>query len=195
MSDVTRLLHAIEDGDRLATRELLPLVYDELKRIAAAKMANEANSQTLQTTALVHEAFLRLVGDEAPQWDTRGHFFAAAAEAMRRILIERARSRGRLKRGGDWNRIELESIEDPFVEPDVDIEALDEALQQLEREQPEKAALVKLRFFAGLSVEDAAHALGISTATAGRNWRYARAWLAEKLTADDSPWETPAGSA
>ena len=178
MSDVTRLLHAIEDGDRLATRELLPLVYDELKRIAAAKMANEANSQTLQTTALVHEAFLRLVGDGAPQWDTRGHFFAAAAEAMRRILIERARSRGRLKRGGDWNRIELESIEDPFVEPDVDIGALDEALQQLEREQPEKAALVKLRFFAGLSVEDAAHALGISTATAVRNWRYASAWLA-----------------
>ncbi len=189
VTDVTRLLNAIESGDQLATEQLLPLVYDELKRIAASKLAKDRPGQTLQTTALVHEAYLRLVGDgDACAWDTRGHFFAAAAEAMRRILVERARSRNRLKRGGDWQRVDVDSIESPIAEPNVDIEALDEALCELESLQPDKAALVKLRYFAGLSVSEAADALGISTATAGRSWRYARAWLADKLTADDSSY-------
>ena len=186
MGDVTQILAAIQGGDRLATNQLLPLVYDELKRLAARKMASEKSGQTLQTTALVHEAYLRLVDDgDAPAWENRFHFFAAAAEAMRRILVEAARSKQRLKRGGQWERVDLESAEIEMPGTNVDILALDEALEQLALEQPQKAELVKLRFFAGLTIEEVALAMGISTATAGRIWRYARTWLAEKLS--DAP--------
>lgn len=188
MGDVTQILSAIQGGDRLATNQLLPLVYDELKRLAARKMALEQSGQTLQTTALVHEAYLRLVGDgDAPTWESRIHFFAAAAEAMRRILVENARSKQRLKRGGgQWERVDLDSAEIQMPGTNVDILALDEALQQLALEQPQKAELVKLRFFAGLTIDEVAQAMDISTATAGRIWRYARTWLAEKLSDTDT---------
>ena len=186
MSEVTQILSEIQKGNRISTNQLLPLVYDELKRLASRKMAMENPGNTLQTTALVHEAYTRLVGDdEVPCWDSRSHFFSAAAEAMRRILVERARSKQRLKRGGQWHREDLESIELEMPVPNVDILALNEALDELAREQPEKAELVKLRFFAGLTIEEIAQAMGISTATAGRMWRYARTWLAEKLADDD----------
>ena len=188
MGEVTQILSAIERGDRLATNELLPLVYDELRRLAARKMAMEQPGQTLQTTALVHEAYLRLLGgDDAPAWESRIHFFAAAAEAMRRILVESARSKQRLKRGGGLReRVDLDSVEVQMPGTNVDILALDEALQQLAEEQPQKAELVKLRFFAGLTIEEVAQAMNISTATAGRMWRYARTWLAEKLAEADA---------
>lgn len=187
MSEVTQILSEIQKGNRISTNQLLPLVYDELKRLASRKMAMENPGNTLQTTALVHEAYTRLVGhDDVPCWESRSHFFSAAAEAMRRILVERARSKQRLKRGGQWHREDLESIELEMPVPNVDILALNEALDELVREQPEKAELVKLRFFAGLTIEEIAQAMGISTATAGRMWRYARTWLAEKLADDDS---------
>lgn len=187
MSEVTQILSEIQKGNRISTNQLLPLVYDELKRLASRKMAMENPGNTLQTTALVHEAYTRLVGhDDVPCWESRSHFFSAAAEAMRRILVERARSKQRLKRGGQWHREDLESIELEMPVPNVDILALNEALDELAREQPEKAELVKLRFFAGLTIEEIAQAMGISTATAGRMWRYARTWLAEKLADDDS---------
>ena len=187
MSEVTQILSEIQKGNRISTNQLLPLVYDELKRLASRKMAMENPGNTLETTALVHEAYTRLVGhDDVPCWESRSHFFSAAAEAMRRILVERARSKQRLKRGGQWHREDLESIELEMPVPDVDILALNEALDELAREQPEKAELVKLRFFAGLTIEEVAQAMGISTATAGRMWRYARTWLAEKLADDDS---------
>src|SRR5262249_5049438 len=185
MSEVTRILSAIAEGDARAPERLLPLVYEELRRLAAAKLAQEKPGQTLQATALVHEAYVRLVG--APQgkaWDSRGHFFAAAAEAMRRILIEQARRKGSQKRGGGPQRVDLDAHALPAApdkEQTADLLALDEALQQLECEEPLKARLVKLRYFAGLTTEEAAQALGISAATAKRHWIYARSWLFGKL--------------
>lgn len=186
MSEITQILLNINQDGQLATNQLLPLVYEELKRLAARKLAMEQPGQTLQTTALVHEAYMRLLGDDKPAWENRVHFFAAAAEAMRRILVDSARSKQRLKRGGDWNRMDLDSIEAELPEANVDILALDEALNELAAEQPQKAELVRLRFFAGLTIDEVAQAMGISTATAVRSWRYARAWLAEKLAESDT---------
>jgi RNA polymerase sigma factor (TIGR02999 family) len=185
MHEVTGILSALQKGDRHAAEQLLPLIYDELRRLAADKLAREQPGQTLQATALVHEAYLRLVDVKQVQsWDSRGHFFAAAAEAMRRILVDRARRKHSFKRGGGLRRVELDGSallaapEDPAAE---DLLALDEALRQLESEDPLKARLVKLRYFAGLSLEDAAAALDISTATAKRYWVYARSWLYGKI--------------
>jgi len=186
MSDVTRILSAIEQGDPHAAEKLLPLVYRELRRLAAQKMAQETPGQTLDATALVHEAYIRLVDDEKSQhWNTRGHFFAAAAEAMRRILIENARRKGRQKRGGALHRVDLQINEPTEEGQNIDVLAVDEALSELAGEHPEKAELVKLRYFAGLTLAEAASALGISTATADRNWRYSRAWLARRLRTED----------
>jgi RNA polymerase sigma factor (TIGR02999 family) len=179
MSDVTRIMNAIEQGDARATEELLPLVYDELRLLAAQKLSRELPGLTLQATALVHEAYLRLIGSENPGWDCRGHFFAAAAEAMRRILVEDARRKKYQRHGGQYNRVTLnESLvrESGTIAPD-ELLALDEALQKLESEDKTKAELVKLRFFAGLTGEQAAKALGLSHATAERYWAYARSWL------------------
>jgi RNA polymerase sigma factor (TIGR02999 family) len=185
MNDVTSNLSAIETGDPREAPQLLALVYDELRKLAAQKLAQEKPGQTLQATALVHEAYLRLVGGEqARQWDGRGHFFAAAAEAMRRILIDRARHKRSAKGEGALNRLPLDngpSLVAPDGAPGEDLLALDEALQQLDAEDPVKARLVKLRFFAGVSLEDAAGILDISTATAKRYWIYARAWLYGKM--------------
>jgi RNA polymerase sigma factor (TIGR02999 family) len=182
MSDVTRILSQIESGDPSAAEQLLPLVYDELRKLAAARLAREKPGQTLQATSLVHDAFIRLVDvREAQHWDSRGHFFAAAAEAMRRILLNRARDRKRLKRGGDGRRISLDEIQVALDTPDDDLLALDEAMEALAAEDATCAQLVKLRFFAGLSLRDAAQHLGISPRTADRNWAYARAWLAARL--------------
>ena len=182
MDQVTHVLSAIERGDSGASEKLLPLVYEELRRLAAHKLASERPGQTLQPTALVHEAYLRLVAGAAPQnWNGRGHFFAAAAEAMRRILVESARRKSRLKRGGDNKRIDapLEELAAPL--PDDRLLQVDEALSQFEREFPDKAAIVKLRFFAGFSNAEAAEALGISTATSQRYWTFARAWLFNQI--------------
>jgi RNA polymerase sigma factor (TIGR02999 family) len=182
MSDVTRILSALEQGDPHAAEALLPLVYDELRRLAADKMAHERPGQTLQATALVHEAYLRLVDRENGQhWDSRRHFFAAAAEAMRRILVEEARRKKQHKRGGDCQRIDLAGLEITADTPTEDVVALDEALDKLAVKHPEKAELVKLRYFAGFTVPEAAHTLGISTSTADRYWTYARAWLFREL--------------
>jgi RNA polymerase sigma factor (TIGR02999 family) len=187
MSDVTRILSAIESGDPRAAEQLLPLVYDELRKLAGQRLAQEKPGQTLQATALVHEAYLRLVGADDPGWSGRAHFFAAAAEAMRRILVNRARDRRRLKRGGGRARIELEE----FVAADgagtPDILALDEALEALAREEPVCAELVKLRFFAGLTQEEAAQALGVTRRTASRYWAFARAWLRQALGEPGEP--------
>jgi RNA polymerase sigma factor (TIGR02999 family) len=173
------ILSDIEQGDPSAAEQLLPLVYEELHKLAAQKLAQEKPGQTLQATALVHEAYVRLVGGEQPHsWDGRGHFFAAAAEAMRRILVERARHKQTAKAGGGRRRVGLDDVEPARVEPDRDdLLALDEALRQLEAKDPRKAALVKLRFFAGLTTEQAAAALGVSTSTAEKDWSYARSWL------------------
>jgi RNA polymerase sigma factor (TIGR02999 family) len=178
MSDVTRILSAIDEGDLHASGELLPLVYDELRRLAAARLAQEKPGQTLQPTALVHEAYLRLVdGSAAPNWDSRGHFFAAAAEAMRRILVENARRKGRQKHGGDLVRVDLKDpdLADGFS--DDRLVAIDEALNGLAEHDPRAAELVKLRFFAGFSLTEAADILGISRTNAYEQWAYARAWL------------------
>ena len=181
MSDVTRLLEAAVSGDPNAAAALLPLVYDELRKLAAARLADEKPGQTLQATALVHEAYLRLVGSTQPQeWNGRGHFFAAAAEAMRRILVEGARRKRAEKRGGDLGRAELPA-DLPAREQDLDLLAVNEALDLFAREEPQTAELVKLHFFAGLSIEEAAAVLGISPRTAYRNWGYARAWLYQHL--------------
>jgi RNA polymerase sigma factor (TIGR02999 family) len=178
MTRVTQILSAIESGDPHAADQLLPMVYDELRALAAARMAREAPGDTLQATALVHEAYLRLVDQErAKHWNSRGHFFAAAAEAMRRILVERARHKHSLKAGGGRQRQELSGIEAPMAGPDVDLLALNDALEKLEREDQRKAQLVKLRFFAGLTISEAAQALGISESTADNDWAYARCWL------------------
>jgi RNA polymerase sigma factor (TIGR02999 family) len=187
MSDVTRILSQINDGDPSAAEQLLPLVYEELRKLAAAKMAQEKPGQTLQATALVHEAYLRLVDvDKVAHWDSRGHFFAAAAEAMRRILVNRARDKHRLKRGGHLQRLNLDKIETAGDTPDDELLAINEALDRLAMHNEACADLVKLRFFAGLSVQDAAEALGISSSTADRYWAYARAWLFEALRPDGS---------
>jgi RNA polymerase sigma factor (TIGR02999 family) len=184
MSEVTRILSAIEQGDPEAGEELLPLVYDALRKLAAQKMAQEAPGQTLQATALVHEAYLRLVDVETAQhWKSRGHFFAAAAEAMRRILIDRAREKLALKRGGEWKRVPLEEVEPAAGTPPEDLLALDEALQQLTSLDPTAGKMVKLRYFAGLSVDQAAAALGVAVPTAYRHWSFARAWLHSQIAA------------
>jgi len=178
MPDVTVLLDAAAAGDRKAAADLLPLVYDELRKLAAARMADEARDQTLQPTALVHEAYLRLIGpgDEI-RWDNRGHFFAAAAEAMRRILVDQARRKKTTRHGGGLVRQDLEPDLAPAPQPREDLIALDRALDQLAAEDPVKAELVKLRYFAGFTLAEAAEALGMSERTAGRHWTYARAWL------------------
>jgi RNA polymerase sigma factor (TIGR02999 family) len=178
MSEITQLLNALDPKDPYAARQLLPLVYDELRRMAAHKLAQEKAGQTLQPTALVHEAYLRLVGaaDEA-RWDNRGHFFAAAAEAMRRILVENARRKKRIRHGGDRQRVDLAQQDVPVEENGVDLLALDEALTALAKEDLQAAEIVKLHFFAGLSLEQAARTQGISRATAYRQWSYAKAWL------------------
>ena len=182
MSEVTRILSAIERGDPSAAEQLLPLVYGELRKLAAAKLAQEKSGQTLQATALVHEAYLRLVGDGEPRdWNGRGHFFAAAAEAMRRILLNRARDKKRLKRGGDRQRISLDRIEAALDTNDEELLALDEALEKLAGQDQTAAQLVKLRFFAGLSLKEAAASLAIAQRTAERQWAYARAWLYDQL--------------
>ena len=218
MSDVTHILEKIESGDPAAAEQLLPLVYDELRKLAAARLAHEKPGQTLQATALVHEAYLRLVGPAgpagpkspvdshgsagaspaspspasspdppAPAFNSRGHFFGAAAEAMRRILVESARRRGRLKRGGDLRRHDVQNIEPPAETPDDHLLALDEALTELARQHPDKTRLVNLRYFAGLTLAESAAAMGISTATADRHWRFARAWLAQQIREDVAP--------
>jgi RNA polymerase sigma factor (TIGR02999 family) len=182
MADVTQILSAIEAGDTHAAAELLPLVYDELRKLAAARLASEKPGQTLQPTALVHEAYLRLVRDSQPQdWSGRGHFFAAAAEAMRRILINRARDRNRLKRGGGRNRIDLDALSEPDTAPDADLIDLDAALDRLAGSHTQAAELVKLKFFAGLTLHEAAAALSIPPRSADRLWAFARAWLADAL--------------
>jgi RNA polymerase sigma factor (TIGR02999 family) len=178
MSDVTRILSAVEQGDPHAAEQLLPLVYEELRQLAAARLAQEQPGQTLQPTALVHEAYLRLVGGDQPQdWAGRGHFFAAAGEAMRRILIDQARHKQTRKAGGGRRRLDLDDVEPALEGPDDDLLALDEALRQLEAQDPRKAELVKLRFFAGLTAAQAAAALGVSPSTAEKDWAYARSWL------------------
>ncbi len=178
MNDVTQLLNAIERGERQAAEQLLPLVYAELRQLAAQRLLRETPGQTLQATALVHEAYVRLVGDEqAERWDHRGHFFAAAAEAMRRILIENARRKQSLKRGGQMERVDLDNAEPAARDRDEELLALDEALQKFATLDPRKAELVQLRYFGGLTSEQAAKVLGISVATAERDWTYARAWL------------------
>jgi RNA polymerase sigma factor (TIGR02999 family) len=177
MSDLTRLLDAAAAGDPKAAADLLPLVYDELRRLAAVRMAAERPGQTIQATALVHEAYVRLVGRDAPQWNGRGHFFGAAAEAMRRILVDRARARQRLKRGGDGQRVDLPD-DLPVADDRVhELLAVHDALDELERHDPQTAALVKLRFFAGLEHQEAADALGLSRRAADRLWLLARTWL------------------
>ncbi len=222
MSDVTRILSQIDAGDPDAAEQLLPLVYDELRKLAAARLAHEKPGQTLQATALVHEAYLRLVGSAGeqrsevggqrsevisptfdlrpptsgtpaprpqpltpPAFNSRGHFFGAAAEAMRRILIEQARGKARLKRGGDLARVDLDNVEIAVDAPGLDVLELDDALTRLATKHPEKAELVKLRYFAGLTGDQAAAALGISSATADRYWTYARAWLVRELAPEE----------
>jgi len=183
MSDVTRILGAIERGDGRAAEQLLPLVYDELRKLAAAKLAQEKPGQTLQATALVHEAYLRLVDvGEAQHWDSRGHFFAAAAEAMRRILIDQAKRKRRPKHGGDRVRIDLDTAFPATNASPEALLAIDEALGKLEQESPERADLVRLRYYAGLTLAQVAELKGISIATAKRHWAYARAWLYDELT-------------
>jgi len=182
MSDVTRILSAIEQGDPHAAEQLLPLVYDELRKLAAQKLAQEKPGQTLQPTALVHEAYLRLVGGEERAWDSRGHFFAAAAEAMRRIVVETARRKKRAKHGGGRERVEVELADLPTRLPPDDLLSLDEALGRLEQLDPVKARLVTLRYFAGMTIEQVAAALNISRVTAHRYWTFARAWLHQRMT-------------
>jgi RNA polymerase sigma factor (TIGR02999 family) len=201
MSDVTQILDAIDQGDPTAAEQLLPLVYDELRKLAAQKLAHEMPGQTLQATALVHEAYLRLVGDQGPNtkhqapsaidqppihWQSRGHFFAAAAEAMRRILVERARQRRSEKHGGKLQRLDFDAAQSVAEAPDDELLAVDEALDLLAAEDRVKAELVKLRCFAGLSHQEAAEALGISRTTADRYWAYAKSWLYCKLNEPES---------
>jgi len=187
MVDVTWILGQIEAGDAAASSELLPLVYEELRQVAAARLAQERPGQTLQATALVHEAYVRLVrsGPDQDSWNSRAHFFAAAAEAMRRILIENARRKQTLKRGGELKRIDLQEFEATLTGPSDELLTLNEALEQFEAIHPRKAALVKLRFFAGMTIEEAAQVLEISRSTAQRDWEYARCWLEVQI--EDEP--------
>lgn len=187
MSDVTQILSQIESGDPFAAEQLLPLVYDELRKLAAAKMAQEKPGQTLQATALVHEAYIRLVDvEKAQHWNSRGHFFGAAAEAMRRILIGQARRKGSQKVGGNRRRLDLSDVEPEIQGPQLDLIALDEALGRLATQDPRAADLVKLRFFAGLTIPQAAKAVGVSVATAENDWSYAKSWLRLELSDDDN---------
>lgn len=187
MTEVTLLLDAAAAGDRKAAADLLPLVYDELRRLAAVRLADERAGNTLQPTALVHEAYLRLVGTpDGAQWNHRGHFYAAAAEAIRRILVENARHKKRHKHGGDHRRLSLEAAEPLAPAPSEDLDALDEVLTRLTAHDPIKAEVVKLRFFAGLTMPEIAHALDLSLATVERYWTYARLWLYAELT-DEGP--------
>jgi RNA polymerase sigma factor (TIGR02999 family) len=188
MNDVTSILSAIEKGDPVAAGQLLPLVYEELRKLAAHKLIHEKPGQTFQATALVHEAYLRLVDVDAPQrWDSRGHFFAAAAESMRRILVDRAREKGRQKRGGNLGRIDIDSLDlATTVTPDQ-LLAVDEALAKLAAGDAVAGKIVELRYFAGLTVDEAGKALGVSTATAYRHWNYARVWLYEELRGTSEP--------
>jgi RNA polymerase sigma factor (TIGR02999 family) len=181
MSDVTRILDAIQRGDAKATEELLPLVYEELRILAGQKLSHEAPGQTLQATALVHEAYIRLVGNNSAGWDSRGHFFAAAAEAMRRILVDTARRKQARKHGGDRRRLSLETLDLMTRATPEEIVALDDALAALAGEDAQAAEIVKLRLFAGLSVDQAGEAIGVSRATAYRQWTYARAWLRSEI--------------
>jgi RNA polymerase sigma factor (TIGR02999 family) len=186
MTDVTRILAQIDDGDPAASERLLPLVYDELRRLAAYRLAHESPGQTLQATALVHEAYVRLVdGHEDQRWNSRGHFFAAAAEAMRRILVDQARQKRSQRRGGDFQRIELSLAEPAVAANQLDLLALDEALRQLAERDPRAAEVVKLRYFAGLTVPEAARALAVSIATAENDWAYAKSWLKLQLSTND----------
>jgi RNA polymerase sigma factor (TIGR02999 family) len=187
MSDVTHILSAMEQGDPHAAEQLLPLVYHELRRLAAQKLAREKPGQTLEATALVHEAYLRLVDTEkAQQWNSRGHFFAAAAQAMRRILVENARRKKRIKHGGDCERAEIELASLPTRMSSDDLVALDEALEKLKQQDLVKAQLVTLRYFGGMTIEQAAEVLNISRVTAHRYWTYARAWLHQQITGKGS---------
>jgi RNA polymerase sigma factor (TIGR02999 family) len=183
MSDVTQILALIQDGDPHAAERLFPLVYDELRKLAAARMAAERPGQTLQATALVHEAYMRLVDGTPQHWNSRGHLFAAAAEAMRRILIDRARHRNSLRAGGDLARVELDPADCIAPGPQLDVLAVDEALQALKARDPRAAELVKLRYYAGLTVPQAAQVLGVSVATAENDWAYAKSWLKVQLAA------------
>ena len=203
MDDVTRILRAIEQGDRQATDQLLTIVYDELRRLAAAKLAHEKPGQTLQATALVHEAYLRLIPSkpntrgagatpgepprDSARWQSRGHFLAAAAEAMRRILVENARRKSRLKRSGSRSRVDLDVVDLAVEPPSDDMIALDEALAKLEVHAKAKADVVKLRYFTGLTIEETAAVLGISEPTVKRHWFYARAWLLREISKGDEP--------
>ena len=188
MSEVTRILSAIEQGDPQAAEQLLPLVYDELRKLAAQRLAQEKPGQTLEATALVHEAYLRLVDvDTVQHWNSRGHFFAAAAEAMRRILVENARRKKRRKHGGDRERVETDPDSLPTRMSSEELLALDEALEELRQQDPVKAQLVTLRYFGGMTIEQAAEALGISRVTAHRYWTYARAWLHQRITGGAEP--------
>jgi RNA polymerase sigma factor (TIGR02999 family) len=186
MSDVTKILSAIEKGEQTATDELLPLVYQELRKLAAAKLAHEKPGQTLQATVLVHEAWLRLVGSDVDiHWHGRGHFFGAAAQAMQRILVENARRKKRLKAGGGYKRVELSEATESIRGPSVDLLAVDEALEKLDQQDHRKAELVRLRFFAGLTLAEAARALGISSSTADNDWAYAKTWLQLEMSDSD----------
>lgn len=182
MSDVTQLLNAIDAGDPQAAEQLLPLVYEELRKLASVKMAQEKSGQTLQATALVHEAWLRLAGpDEQKGWNSRGHFFGAAAEAMRRILVDRARQKARIRHGGELERVELDHVTIATEDSDGTVLAIHEALEKLAVESPQKAEIVKLRYFTGLEHAEIAQALGVSEPTVRRHWAYARSWLYAEL--------------
>jgi RNA polymerase sigma factor (TIGR02999 family) len=182
MSDVTQILSRIESGDPAAADELLPLVYDELRKLAAQKLVHEKPGQTLDATALVHEAYLRLVSVQpAQQWDSRGHFFSAAAEAMRRILVDNARRKIRTKHGGEWKRVNVESMSEICISTDEDLLALDDALAKLAAEDHDSAEVVKLKYFAGLTIPQIAELLGINSRTVDRRWAYARSWLHQEL--------------
>jgi RNA polymerase sigma factor (TIGR02999 family) len=192
MADLTQILNAIDRGDPHCAEQLLPLVYDELRKLAAEKMAQEQPGQTLQATALVHEAYVRLVDvDQVQHWNSRGHFFAAAAEAMRRILIEQARHKASARAGGNFQRVDLSAIEPPSRQAQVDLLALNDALAQLEQTDARAAAVVKLRYFAGLTTLEAASTLGVSLATAENDWAYAKSYLRLQLSEADSRLEIP----
>lgn len=185
--DITCILHAVEGGDETAAARLLPLIYDELRKLARARMAKIPPGQTLQPTALVHEAYLRLIGKTEPKWESRAHFFGAAARAMRDILVDQARRKASLKRGGDRQRMALDDVT-PFIEPPTEnIVALDDALKRLEQDDPRKGRIVMLRYFAGLTVEETAAAMDVSVGTIEREWRYIKAWLYEELSDTKDP--------
>jgi RNA polymerase sigma factor (TIGR02999 family) len=186
MSEVTRILQSLDSGDAKAADELLPLVYEELRKLAAAKMAHESPNQTLQPTALVHEAWLRLTGKEDVKWNGRAHFFGAAAEAMRRILVDNARRKRAVRHGGDRQRLNVEDIEIAAPEKEAELLAINESLEKLAALDKQKAELVKLRYFVGLSIEESAAVLGVSVPTANRWWTYARAWLFQRIQGEDA---------